>query len=273
MVFDVKVIMQMPLQGVWTLRKNKPRSRDSKRSLLSSFFLLSACTLNAQADLIGGGSVLRQVKQAYESLSGQVGLEASVHRIVLMGEYSKESRRVYRMLEWDGGRLIHLVGGQGPGFPELPGTSRVRWFDGKLLLVANYSKKYWVSEVGDPGAVFFRVKMEQVRNRLYGRFEDLELETLRDISSAKRVNTQIADRKLEALQVKWKDKLGEYTAWIEPDTHLVYRLQATFREGRTLVREEVEWTKVNRNTDAAEIQPSILAGYKRGEFFEDWLPY
>lgn len=251
---------------------NPPSVQPGRLLCLASLLLLEP-TLSAQADFIDGGSVLRQVKQAYESLRGQVGLEASVHRIVLMGDYSKESRRVYRMLEWDGGRLIHLVGGQGPGMAELPGTSRVRWFDGKLLLVANYSKRYWVSEVEDPGAVFFRVKMEQLRNRLYGRFEDLELETLRDISSAKRVNTQIGDRKLEALQVKWKDKLGEYTAWIDPDTHLVYRLKATLREGRTLVREEVEWTKVNRNTDAAEIQPSILAGYKRGEFFEDWLPY
>lgn len=235
--------------------------------------LLHFLTLPARAEDLGGGAVLKQVKEAYQSLSGQVALEAVVQRVVSFGEQSKKSRRYYQMLEWEGGRMVHAIAQVAPNAPLIPGTFRIRWFDGKLLLASNPSKQYWVSVVEDPGAIFFRVKMEELRVRLYARFEHLDLESLRDISNAKRVTTKVGQRKLEALQVKWKDKLGQYTAWIEPDTYLVYRLQATFRDGRNMVQEEVEWTKLYRNTDPAEIKASTLAEYKRGEFFEDRLPY
>jgi hypothetical protein len=211
-----------------------------------------------------------KLAQTYATLQHRVSLRAEVSRRVARGEQWQESNRTYEATAAGTDLLIRVLDRGNEGI------TRLRGRNGSRLLILEFSKVYYEGTSGEAGALELDSRMDEIWERLFGRIVAWKQGSFSSAKLLKDQEITVAGTKILAKRIELKSKGASITAWIDPATNLVRRLNARLNGPRAeFIDETIHWTEIQQLPANAKltIQPPEATAFQKKPLLQDKFPY
>ena len=187
--------------------------------------------------------LIARMSEIYSSMRSSLMMRAEIWRRVSWGDFWREGRRRYRLIQQNDDVRLDLFGDE-----KVPAVTRMRR-NGNLLLYTAAFREFSEQPETDPSTQPIRDVLERFRATLYARFADLAA-SKPTILSSRSVQLKLRDRKMDCLHIKLRSADGAARTWsggiwVDRDSALVWQASMVTRdESAQLVEERVTWQQI-----------------------------